>query len=83
MDPHGDLFSTTFGGGSHDDGTVFEIAKSHGGYARTPTVLHSFDGTNGFEPFTGLTADAQGNIFGTTSLGGVHGEGTVFEIPAL
>ena len=46
-DANGDLFGTTDSGGANGDGTVFEIAKTAGGYASTPTTLVSFNGTNG------------------------------------
>jgi uncharacterized repeat protein (TIGR03803 family) len=58
---------------------VFEIAKTGGSYASTPTTLVSFNGTNGAAP-GGLIADAAGNFFGTTSEGGANGFGTVFEL---
>src|SRR5271155_4649881 len=41
-DAHGNLFGTTYGGGAYGRGTVFEIPKTAGGYASTPTVLYSF-----------------------------------------
>ena len=75
-DALGNLFGTTQEGGAYGLGTVFEIAKTTSGYASTPTVLANFDGTNGYFPFSGLIADAAGNLFGTT----VSGNGTVFEI---
>jgi hypothetical protein len=77
-DAAGDLFGTTPGGGSN--GTVFEIAKTSGGYASTLTTLVSFNGADGAYPLAGLIADAAGNLFGTTCLGGANGDGTVFEI---
>jgi hypothetical protein len=52
----------------------------------TLTTLISFNGANGSLPFTGLIADAHGDLFGTTEHGGVSdtavesGYGTVFEI---
>jgi autotransporter passenger strand-loop-strand repeat protein/uncharacterized repeat protein (TIGR03803 family) len=49
-------------------------------YSSTLTTLVSFDGTNGAEPFSGLTADASGDLFGTTAYGGANGYGTVYEI---
>jgi len=54
---------------------VFEIAKTTGGYARTPTTLVSFDGFNGdgHGPKGSLIIDANGNLFGTTSVGGANG----------
>jgi hypothetical protein len=71
---------------------VFEIAKTAHGYASTPTTLVSFNITDGAEPSSSLIADARGDLFGTTSLGGLnippsepedvhfYGNGTVFEI---
>ena len=80
MDANGDLFGTTDGGGTNGDGTVFEIAKSSSGYASTPTTLVSFNGSDGAAPIENLIADANGNLFGTTSGGGANDDGTVFEI---
>jgi hypothetical protein len=71
-DANGDLFGTTFGSGAYGNyGTVFEIAKTAGGYASTPTTLVSFNDIDGARPRAGLIADANGNLFGTTEFGGV------------
>jgi glycosyl hydrolase family 16 len=88
-DAAGDLFGTTVGGGAYGigtdggvngDGTVFEIAKTGSVYANTPTTLISFNGTDGANPEGSLVADAAGNLFGTTAIGGTNDDGTVFEI---
>jgi uncharacterized repeat protein (TIGR03803 family) len=86
-DANGNLFGTTAGNefaGRAIGGTVFEIAKTAGGYASTPITLVDFcalancaDGSN---PFAGLIVDANGNLFGTTFYGGANNVGTVFEI---
>jgi hypothetical protein len=69
-DAAGDLFGTTTeGGNSSPDGTVFEIAKTAGGYA-TPATLLSFNGAIGGFPRGGLIADAAGDLFGTTEYDG-------------
>lgn len=87
FDAAGDLFGTTAtggtsAGGAFGYGTVFEIPHSGGSYASVPTTLVSFNGANGSDPLAGLVADGTGDLFGTTSLGGVPGNhGTVFEIP--
>jgi uncharacterized repeat protein (TIGR03803 family) len=75
----GDLFGTT-AGIANDYGTVFEIVKTDNGYASTPITLVSFDGTDGRYPVAGLTADAAGDLFGTTSQGGAENGGTAFEL---
>ena len=81
MDAAGDLFGTASKGGADNDGTVFEIANTATGYATSPTVLVTFDGTgNGATPKAGLLADAAGDLFGTTNAGGAEGDGTLFEI---
>ena len=79
-DAHGNLFGTTSSGGAYDYGTVFEIAKTATGYANTPTILVSFNLTDGASPRTVLIADARGNLFGTTEAGGAYDYGTVFKI---
>ena len=46
----------------------------------TYTVLHNFALTDGGEPFAGLIADSQGNLYGTTIYGGVSNAGVVFKL---
>jgi uncharacterized repeat protein (TIGR03803 family) len=84
-DANGDLSGTTYLGGAEDadglsHGTLFEIAKTAAGYASTPTTLISFNGDDGDAPVASLIADSNGDLFGTTELGGASGGGTVFEI---
>jgi hypothetical protein len=76
-DAAGDLFGTTVE--ADGGGTVFEIVKTNGSYASTPTTLASLDGTNGTSPSGGLIADAAGDLFGTMS-GSGSDDGSVFEI---
>ncbi len=80
LDANGDLFGTTANGGANGDGTVFEIAKTHRGYATSPTILVNFNFADGAAPSAALILDANGNLFGTTSIGGANLEGTAFEI---
>ena len=94
-DGSGDLFGTTSSGGmnglgANPGGVLFEITAD-GGYS----VLWNFSGTygpssidDGADPVSGLIMDKQGNIYGTTALGGtsadfadlINGVGTVFEL---
>jgi len=75
----GDLYGTTLSGGSHGDGTVFKVTK--GG---TFSTLYSFCSQSGCVdgefPQTGLVQASNGNLYGTTILGGAYGSGTIFEI---
>ena len=50
--------------------------------AQKQTILYSFTGANGdgAHPDAGLVFDWQGNLYGTTYLGGVSGRGTVFKV---
>jgi uncharacterized repeat protein (TIGR03803 family) len=79
-DCNGNLFGTTPEDGAYGYGTVFEIAKTAGGYASNPTTLVNFNGADGSLSTAGLIADAKGNLFGTAETGGANGQGTVFEI---
>ncbi len=56
--------------------------KTVSGYDSSQTVLVNFDCTQGAYPVSGLISDAAGNLFGTTSGGGVAiwVMDTVFEI---
>jgi uncharacterized repeat protein (TIGR03803 family) len=78
MDSSGDLYGTTYSGGANSAGTVFELNPSTG-QLRT---LASFDVTDGAYPYSGLIADAGGDLYGTTSQGGANenDQGTVFEL---
>ena len=80
VDANGNLLGAISAGGANGDGAVYQIANTATGYATTPSTLVSFDGTNGASPLASLTADANGDLFGTTSAGGTNGAGTLYEI---
>lgn len=61
-------------------GTVFELAKTTTGYAAAPTTLVNFNNIDGADPYAGLIADANGNLFGTTVNGGAFNAGTAYKI---
>jgi uncharacterized repeat protein (TIGR03803 family) len=80
IDPSGNLYGTTYSGGTYDYGTVFELSKGENG-AWTESVLYSFNGQDdGALPYAGLTFDALGNLYGTTYSGGTFANGTAFEL---
>jgi len=82
-DLDGDLYGTTYGGGiSPGNGVVFKLDASG-----SETVLYSFTGgADGAKPHAGLIRDPAGNIYGTTTRGGMvnracpDGCGVVFKL---
>jgi len=84
MDAAGNLYGTIEGNPDIGDyGTVFKLTPGGGGW--TYTALHVFTGgSDGGRPRSNLVFDRNGNIFGTTLLGGTgsctSGCGVVFEI---
>jgi uncharacterized repeat protein (TIGR03803 family) len=88
VDAHGNLFGVTSAGGGRGMGVVYQLTAGSPQYKQT--VIHSFcssptctDGAfpaAGTSPAPGLIIDAAGNLYGTTSQGGAHDNGEVFEL---
>lgn len=65
----GDMFGTTFEGGSGQGGVVFELAPQ--AKAWHFSVLHQFNSfAAGIRPSVGVVLDATGNLYGATEFGG-------------
>jgi uncharacterized repeat protein (TIGR03803 family) len=90
QDEAGNFYGTTYDGGTleggsclHGCGTVFKLDSTG-----KETVLYAFTGgTDGGNPAAGLVRDKQGNLYGTTTVGGdlscvvsVYGCGVVFKL---
>jgi uncharacterized repeat protein (TIGR03803 family) len=75
----GNLYGTTYNGGTYGYGTVFEISA-----AGKLTTLYNFCPgeicTDGMNPNAGLVQATNGNFYGTTLYGGPNGDGNIFEI---
>jgi uncharacterized repeat protein (TIGR03803 family) len=86
QDSTGSLFGTTGYGGKINNricpndggcGVVFKLDTD----GRRETVLHKFTGPpDGYIPESLLVGDSEGNLYGTTYIGGKDGYGAVFEI---
>lgn len=81
LDPAGNLYGTTFYGGSGGEGVVYKVDPSG-----AETVLYRFTGgSDGGMPSSSVTLDAAGNLYGTTIAGGNKqfggdGNGVVYKL---
>jgi uncharacterized repeat protein (TIGR03803 family) len=75
----GFLYGTTPKGGQPVDGirygVVYRMDK-----AGTVTVLHTFTGPDGSTPLAGLAQGADGQLYGSTVIGGAFGLGVLFRV---
>ncbi|HZT43750.1 MAG TPA: choice-of-anchor tandem repeat GloVer-containing protein [Chthonomonadaceae bacterium] len=79
----GNFYGTTSQGGANGNGTVFKITP-----AGALSLLYTFSATSGTppvnsdgaQPWASLAQGSDGNFYGTTTLGGAGGTGTVFQI---
>jgi uncharacterized repeat protein (TIGR03803 family) len=82
-DAAGNLYGTTYGeydavwGWIYDYGSIFKLDAANN-YALT--VLHSFSGDDGSQPWAEVIADDSGTLFGTTEYGGTGSKGIVFSL---
>jgi len=79
-DLQGNLYGTTYLGGSSSLGAVFRIDKTG-----KETILHSFAGPpdgggDGAFSYQGVIRDATGNLYGVTDAGGAYGDGVVYKL---
>jgi len=81
FDSTGNLYGTTYQGGSFNVGSVFQLAPTKSGWKYK--MIHSFNNANGGSayPFGGITAGANGYYYGTTYYGGyAYNAGTVYRL---
>ena len=82
MDAAGNLYGTTYKDGASGSGSAFRLTPSNGGW--TYTDLHDFSsGSDGANPVSSITLDANGNIYGTAFAAGGYGYGVIFDIISL
>ena len=82
FDGQGNIYGTTAHGGAHDGGVVYRLSPTSDPSIWIYTVLHDFGGAlgDGLYPLGGLIMGSDGNLYGTTSSGGVGLGGTAFRM---
>jgi uncharacterized repeat protein (TIGR03803 family) len=80
FDQAGNLYGTTAAGGPANQGVVFMLHPNANGTWTESTLYAFLSPSDGGNPLGGLTIDAQGNLYGTTSAGGSGRWGTVFKL---
>src|SRR5437588_1172596 len=79
FDASGNIFGTTYYGGANNIGAVYKLSRRPIAEWEEK-VLYSFrDGANGSNPISNLVFDSAGNLYGTTSEGGL-GSGIIFKL---
>jgi uncharacterized repeat protein (TIGR03803 family) len=79
FDSAGNIYGTTYYGGTNGIGAVYKLIPTTSG-EWNETVLYSFqNGNDGNSSISNLVFDAAGNLYGTTSEGGL-GSGTIFQL---
>jgi uncharacterized repeat protein (TIGR03803 family) len=81
FDRSGNLYGTTSYGGTSNCGIAFALGPNAAG-GWTERLLHTFLGVTAYdgENPNGLTFDAHGSLYGTTTGGGVDNPGTIFKM---
>ncbi len=85
LDAAGNVYGTSNGTGLNNQGEVFKLTPSSGGWTYTSV---SFDSSNGSYPRGSVILDAAGNIYGTAvsggsgpcNVGGIPGCGVIWKI---
>lgn len=84
LDRAGNVYGTTPGGGAYEFGTVFQLSPDKKNGTWTETVVYNFcsltNCSDGAEPFATLIFDQAGNLYGSTTVGGAYGHGTIFQL---
>jgi len=79
FDANGNLFGFTSEGGSSEEGTIYELLATNGGF--TYSIVYNFQPTPGGVPYSVPIFDNAGNLYGTgQGPGAGNGAGFLFEL---
>jgi len=79
FDSSGNMYGTTYEGGTHSEGNVYEFSPQSGG-GWTESILYNFDdGTDGGYPVAGVIESA-GALYGTNFVGGTGSQGVLYQL---
>jgi uncharacterized repeat protein (TIGR03803 family) len=81
IDPEGNLYGTTAGGGVYGYGSVYKLSQSNGVW----TIQSLYDFTPppadvGSPSPSGVVIDAEGNLYGNTQFDGAYGVGSLYKL---
>jgi uncharacterized repeat protein (TIGR03803 family) len=80
LDAVGNIYGSSFEGGKDSEGSVFELIAPTDKGSYKEKFLWSFNYKDGWEPWGSLILDNTGKLYGTTSMGGSHDAGVLFEV---
>jgi uncharacterized repeat protein (TIGR03803 family) len=80
FDASGNLYGTTFAGGSYTAGIAFQLVPQNGSWIEYAIHYFGSGSGDGIEPFGGMSFDAHGNLYGTTSTGGPALAGVIYKL---
>ena len=78
-DGKGNFFSVASAGGTFNQGALYKLSPSAGGWTETTLYSFGFNNNDPSVPVANVVFDSAGHLYGTSQGGGSHFQGTVFE----
>jgi uncharacterized repeat protein (TIGR03803 family) len=80
VDQMGSIYGTAFYGGYNNDGVIYKLTPSGGGWNQTVLYAPTGGYPSGVAPEGGVIFDSSGNLYGGFLGGGPSNSGTVFQL---
>ncbi|HEY6370747.1 MAG TPA: choice-of-anchor tandem repeat GloVer-containing protein, partial [Candidatus Sulfotelmatobacter sp.] len=77
--PDGQLYSTDVSDGTHNNGSVYKLTTG-GLYTPLLSFCSQTSCADGSNPYGGVTLGNDGDLYGTTYVGGLYDSGTIFKM---